>query len=88
MPMLALWNRTTDRRRGCKLAKVIRRYEHNRGEGSVRERFDAPSELVLRVGGERIERVPEPALADEFERGAAHPAGEVELARPALQARL
>ena len=49
------------------------------GKWDSRESLDGLREVVLGVGREGIEGVAEPALADELERGSAHPLEHVDL---------
>lgn len=51
------------------------------GGGSAPEGLQAGRKLVGFVVDERVERVSEPGLSDELERGAAHPLVDVEVCR-------
>ena len=54
----------------------------------VRERFDRICELVLGVRGKWVQGVSQAALANEFERDAANPFGNINFLRAAGNARL
>ena len=49
------------------------------GEKVLLEAFDGMCEGIGLVGGEWVERIPEPSLSHEFECGTAHPHEEVYL---------
>ncbi len=49
--------------------------------------LDGVCELVRDVLSERVERVPEAALSNEFQRGAAHPVEDIELLRAVSHSR-
>ena len=56
------------------------------GRDDLRVSLDGLRVAILCIGGERIERVPESALPDEFNGGSAHPLDHVECLGSALNA--
>ena len=65
---------------------MIRVEGEGEGEGDGHEGLEGVAELVGGLLGELVERVPEPGLADELERGAAHPQHYVHFRGPVAHA--